>query len=108
MKITLPELQPAPWAYTLASDGYYHITGTIPHSSCRGSVAVVECDGNEAIEHNTAQAIAATHQTLATLADVLQRIEASEQWWMASPDRGGFDAEAIRAALLAAGATIED
>lgn len=33
------------------------------------------------------------------LDDCLDRIEKSEFWWMDCPDRGGFDAEAIRAAL---------
>lgn len=38
-------------------------------------------------------------QLVGALQDCLDRIEKSEFWWMDCPDRGGFDAETIRAAL---------
>lgn len=41
-------------------------------------------------------------QLVGALQDCLDRIEKSEFWWMDCPDRGGFDADAIRAALSAA------
>ena len=41
-------------------------------------------------------------QLVGALQDCLDRIEKSEFWGMDCPDRGGFDAEAIRAALSAA------
>jgi predicted KAP-like P-loop ATPase len=46
-----------------------------------------------------------SHQKLVdALKDIKRRIEESDEWWMDSPDRGGFDLEAINAALTAAGA----
>lgn len=64
------------------------------------------CDriGRCSNEHN-ACLIAAAPELLDQLQDVLSRIEQSEEWWMDCPDRGGFDAEAIRAAIAKATGT---
>lgn len=65
----------------------------------------ITCMGNS---FANATAIAALPEVLQALADVLQRIGESEHWWMDSPSKGGFDVEAIRAALLKAGCQIND
>lgn len=54
--------------------------------------------------HRAANAhlIAAAPELLEQLQDVLARIEKSEEWWMDCPDRGGFDANAIRSAIAKA------
>lgn len=49
-----------------------------------------------------ARLIAAAPELLEQLADVLKRIEETDHWWMDCPDRGGFDAEAIRAIIAKA------
>ena len=49
-----------------------------------------------------ARLIAAAPELLEQLQDVLARIEKSEEWWMDCPDRGGFDADAIRSAIAKA------
>ncbi len=45
---------------------------------------------------------AAAPDTLKILEDVKKRIEDSEQWWIRDPDCGGFDLEAIEAAIAKA------
>lgn len=59
-------------------------------------------DGYGPTQAANARLIAAAPDLLEALQAVLSRIEKSEEWWMDCPDRGGFDAEAIRAAIAKA------
>lgn len=49
-----------------------------------------------------ARLMAAAPELLEALQDVLKRIENSDEWWMDNPDRGGFDAEMIKAIIAKA------
>lgn len=46
-----------------------------------------------------AKLIAAAPELLAALKYCLQRIDESDEWWMDSPNRGGFDTEIIESAI---------
>jgi len=61
-----------------------------------------EKDDGRGLPIANARLIAAAPELLEALQDVLSRIEKSEEWWMDCPDRGGFDAEVIRAAIAKA------
>lgn len=47
----------------------------------------------------TAHLIAAAPELLAELIKARKIIEESDEWWMDSPDRGGFDTESMDAAI---------
>jgi len=49
-----------------------------------------------------AKLIAAAPDLLAALQDVFRRIKGSDEWWMDEPDRGGFDAKKMEAAIVKA------
>jgi len=44
---------------------------------------------------------AAIKQLREAVLDTLERIKNSDEWWMDCPDRGGFDADKLRAAITA-------
>lgn len=46
-----------------------------------------------------AQLISAAPELLAELIKAMKIIEESDEWWMDSPDRGGFDTESMDAAI---------
>lgn len=52
--------------------------------------------------HPNARLVAAAPDLLEALECVAKRIEASDEWWMDCPDRGGFDLTAIKAAIAKA------
>ena len=53
-------------------------------------------------DNANARLIAAAPDLLAALDHVIHVIEKSENWWIDCPDRGGLDAELIRAAIAKA------
>jgi hypothetical protein len=62
-------------------------------------------DGDEG--YANARLIAAAPELLDSLKDALKTIEASDHWWMDCPDKGGFNADTIRAAIAKAEGTAE-
>lgn len=64
------------------------------------------CTEGIALDHHIVPLFKAAPRMLEVLKDVLRRISDSDEWWMDCPERGGFDKEAIEAAI--AGAAKED
>jgi hypothetical protein len=103
---------PGPWMLnTVATTcGICHKVGPFPPAKKGGKdrhaclYADYASDSNPADRELLANArlIAAAPNLLEALQDVLSRIKKSEEWWMDCPDRGGFDAEAIGAAIAKA------
>lgn len=74
-------------------------------------VAICET-GDERMDELHAKRLATCSNAHAALVealrDVRKRIEASDQWWMGSKDRGGFDVDMIDKALAAINADKPD
>ena len=85
-----------PWFYKKEHDegGDYIIYGS-------DEFVALSIGGTQREEGN-ANLIAAAPELLVSLEQVLWKIENSDYWWMDLPDRGGFDAEKIRAAIAKA------
>lgn len=61
--------------------------------------AVAETTWDSDVDEANARLIVASPELLDVCKYCLQRIKDSEEWWMDSPERGGFDTVKIEAAI---------
>ncbi len=95
------EHTPGPWGFE--DDVNKHlITAGLDEGGCIIYVADPSFSDTEGLDKANARLIATAPDLLRELEDVKARIEESEEWWIDDPDLGGFDLEAIDAAIAKA------
>lgn len=89
---------PGPW-YAVHPDhahGWWIVSKDLEGDDC------LDASGDGGFNEGDARLIAAAPDLLEALEHVIHVIEKSENWWIDCPDRGGLDAELIRAAIAKA------
>lgn len=71
-------------------------------ATCGGQRGLMDPEKQTEMNNANARLISAAPDMLAALKDVLNRVEASDEWWMSCADKGGIDTEIIEEAIAKA------